>query len=313
MQLLTIIIATYNRCYMLPRVFNSILNQKVNETFDFEILLADNNSTDQTRQIVESFLPQFKNKLHYLFEPQRGKAFAVNKAIKESRGDILVFTDDDVVADESWLLNIVECFRKHNCDGLGGRILAEYPKHAPRWVKDNADILTGPIVLYDYGMNIIPFAKPMHEFLGANFAFKKSLFMEYGFVRTDIGPGRGTLGEDTELINRFLKAGKKLYYCGNAVIWHPVEQNRMNLKYIGMWNVGLGRYRFIGDEHGKIDPSLVYYFGMPRYLIVQMFRDLLSLLINIFNKRKFLIAWIDLSRKWGIITEIRKIYYKDHV
>jgi len=310
MLYLSVIIATYNRCQMLPRVFKSLLNQKGIDAFDFEILVVDNNSTDKTAQVVDSFLPQFKNKLRYILETQQGKAFAVNRAIKESRGEILIFTDDDVVAGEFWLNNIVECFKKYNCDGLGGRVLAEYPQNTPGWVKENADILTGPIVLYDYGEEIKPYAKPMYEFLGANFAFKKSIFEECGYFRTDIGPGKGTLGEDTELINRFLKAGKKLYYCGKAVLWHPAESSRMSLKYIGNWNVALGRYRFIADEQRKIDQNLIYWFGMPRYLILNLFRNLIRLILNIFNKRGFLLAWIDLSRNWGKATEIRKNYLK---
>jgi len=311
MRHLTVIIATYNRSHMLPRVFNSLLKQKIDDRFDFDILLSDNNSTDQTRQVVESYLPQFKNKLRYLFEPQRGKAFAVNKAILESRGDILVFTDDDVIADDHWLANIAACFEQHDCDGLGGRILAEYPKSAPAWIKENADILAGPIVLYDHGEMNGLYAKSMTEFLGANFAFKRTLFEECGNIRTDIGPGKGTLGEDTELINRFLKAGKKLYYCGKAVVWHPVEENRMNLKYIGAWNFGLGRYRFIVDEKEKIDRTLVYWFGIPRYLLFLMLRETLSLVLNIFNKRKLLLNWIDLSRNWGKASEIKRVYSKN--
>jgi glycosyltransferase involved in cell wall biosynthesis len=310
MPLLSVVIATRDRSGMLPRVFKSLLDQKLDKDLEFEVLLADNNSTDPTRQVVESFMPQFKNRLCYLLEPQQGKSFAVNRAIRESKGDILVFTDDDVVADPLWLQNIVDCFRQYDCDGLGGRILAEYTPRTPDWVRDNADILAGPIVFYDLGKENKPYTKPMYEFLGANFAFKRTLFEQLGYFKTNIGPGQGTLGEDTELVNRFLKGGKKLYYCGKALVWHPVEDSRSSLKYIGAWNVGLGRYRFITDEQGKIDPSLVYYFGMPRYLLFKMFSDALKLMVNVFNKRKFLVLWIDLHRNGGKLTEIRKVYFK---
>ncbi len=306
---LSIIIATYNRCQLLPRVLESILHQKLNGIFDFEVLLVDNNSTDQTRKVVDDFAPLFNGKLHYFFEKQKGKAFAVNRAIKESKGEILIFTDDDVAADDLWLVSIVECFKQYQCDGVGGRILAEYPSAAPQWIRDNADLLAGPIVLYDQGQETKPYTKFMYEFLGANFAFKKSLFEELGGLKTNIGPGRGTFGDDTELVNRFFKAGKKLYYCGKAVVWHPVENYRMNLSYIGAWNVGLGRYRFIGDDHGQLNRSVAYCFGMPRYLLGVMAQNTMALVINFFNKRKFLMAWIDLSRNWGRATEMRKVYY----
>ena len=194
MPLLTVVIATYNRCQLLPRVLSGLLDQKINGDFDFEVLVVDNNSSDKTRQAVELFMPSFNGKLRYLLEPQKGKAFAVNRAVKEAKGDIFVFTDDDVVLDKDWLFNIVECFKQFDCDGLGGRILPGYPPETPLWIKENADLLLGPIVFYDYGEDVKPYQKPMFEFLGANYAFKKSLFEQYGCLHTHIGPGRGTLG-----------------------------------------------------------------------------------------------------------------------
>jgi glycosyltransferase involved in cell wall biosynthesis len=305
---INVIIATYNRCEDLKKCLDSLLLQECDGTFNFEVTVVDNGSKDKTKEIVLSYVRKFNGNLKYLCELKTGKSNAVNLGIKESDADILAFTDDDVITTPNWLLNLCYCFNSYHCDGVGGKVLPLYPDKTPVWIKENADLLVGPIVLYDYGDETKPYSKPMYEFLGANFAFKRSLFTEFGLFRTDVGPGQGTLGEDTELINRFLKAGKKLYYCGKAFVWHPVENNRMTLKYIGYWNYSLARYRVAVDEEGKINLSLVYWFSIPRYLIGEVLQNIKSLLMFIFDRRRFLLSWIDLCRNCGKAIAIRKIY-----
>ncbi len=308
---ISIIIATYNRCEHLKKILASLIKQERNTSFTFEIIVADNNSTDATKTVAESFKPRFNEDIKYLFESKQGKSYALNSAIQSAQGDIVVFTDDDVIADPDWLINIVECFKRYDCDGLGGRILPVYPPGTAQWIIDNADLLVGPIVYYDYGESLKPYVKPMYEFLGANFSFKKNLFEESGLFRTDIGPGKGKLGEDTEITNRFLKAGKKLYYCGNAIIRHPVDSSRMSLKYIARWYFELGKYRTVIDEQGKIPTNLIYIAGVPRYLIGQILKQTLQLVLNILNTRNFLRIWINLFINIGKAKEIRHIYYNN--
>ena len=302
-----IIIATYNRALMLKKALKSILEQKTDESFIFDVLVIDNNSSDATKNIVEEMMPQFQGKLQYIFEAIQGKSYALNSGINLSVGDILVFTDDDIIADEHWLLNIVNCFKETGCDGLGGIIKPSYRPNTPRWIKDNADLLVGPIVYYNYGPKNILYQKPMYEFLGANFAFKKSLFIDCGLFRTDIGPGNDKLGEDTEITKRFLKANKKLYYCGSATVWHPVEKYRMSWGYIIKWYFSLGKYRVIVDEQKRI-PNAVYIGGVPRYLIAETLKKSFLLIINVFNRRIFLKTLIDLSIDLGKASEIKRIY-----
>lgn len=308
MTLLTVIVTTRNRCHRLEGVLGGLLHQKTQDAFDFEILFVDNNSSDKTREVIENFSPFFRGRLRLLSESQKGKAYAANRAIQESRGEILAFTDDDTVLDAWWLLNIWQCFRQYPCDGLGGRVLAQYPQDTPRWIIDNADILSGPIVRYDYGQDIKPYTKSMFEFVGANCAFKRSLFSKHGLLSVDLGPGSGVMGDDTEIVKRFVKAGSGLYYCGKAVVWHPVDIGRMNLKYIGLWNMGLGRFRVIVDEKDKIDQRCVRWFGIPRWLYREMLRNILSAMGHVLNRRRFLMAWIDLWRNVGRARELKEAY-----
>ena len=305
---LSVIIATYNRCENLKEALRTLYQQENDGTFDYEIIVIDNNSKDQTREVVESFIAKEGLKVRYIFEPIQGKVYALNTGITHAKGEIVAFTDDDVSVDSKWVLNIKQCFEKFHCDGCGGRILPVYPENTPQWLKDNLDILRGTIVFYDYGEDVQKYEKSMYEFLGANYAFRKAMFEECGVFRTDLGTGKPPLGEDTEFISRLQKHNKKLYYCGKALVWHPVDLKRTRLSFITKWNVALGRYRVITNERKTITPDLVYYFGVPRYLIRDMLQNGLALVLNIFNKREFLKRWIMLSRNWGRVIEFKKTY-----
>ena len=233
---ISVVICTYNRCESLKDTLNSLLIQKCEGNFDYEVIVVDNNSKDGTKEVVKEYEERFKGRLKYLFEPRQGLSYARNKGIKEAKGEIIAFTDDDCIVDREWLQNIWECFKRYKCDGLGGRVLPLYPENTPSWMKENKDLLSGPIVSHDYGEEIkIYDLDKMVPAVGANMAFKKSCFKELGLFREDIGAGKGMVGEDTEFFMRLLRKNKVLYYCGTALIWHKVEEKRMSLRYIGKW------------------------------------------------------------------------------
>lgn len=308
MMLLSIIIATRNRCRDLEKIFESIVAQEISGGFDFEIIIVDNNSTDGTKGVVEKMQGRTSRKVRYFFEPKKGKSYAINAGVGQAEGDILVFTDDDTVADRQWLLNIFECFRAYGCDGVGGRILPVYPPQTPAWIKENSKLLRGPIVNYDYGEEVLPYAKPIVEFLGANMAFRKEVFREFGLFNVNLGPGLAKLGEDTEFVKRLIRGRKSLYYCGKALVWHPVDDKRMSLRYIAHWNRELGKYRFIIDENSAVDESLKCACGIPCYLIRQIMTDGAKLVCYIFNRGQFIKVWIRLSINLGKAQEMRKQY-----
>ncbi len=302
---LNIVIATCNRASLLKDCLESICRQESGD-FTFDVIIADNNSTDDTKKIAEIYKTKLSGRLQYLFQPVQGKVNALNQAVQHAQGDILIFTDDDVTTDSRWLINIVECFKKYDCDGVGGRILPSYPPETPEWVKKHARQLAGPIVLYDLGEEVTQYVKPHLEFLGANFAFKRQVFSDCGLFRTDIGPGTGAMGEDTEFVNRAVKANKVLYYSGKALVWHPVDPQRMTLRYFAKWYMSLGRYRFLVDEKGLLDTNLPSYFGVPRYLIRQIFGHVILLALNVFNKTVFLREWRELTIKLGRMQAMRQ-------
>ena len=301
---ISVIICTYNRCESLKDTLDSFLKLSKDAIFNYEIIIVDNNSNDRTKVIVGTYKQKFDGILKYIFEPQQGVSYARNRGIIESKGEILVFTDDDVTLDNNWIASIHNCFRTTNCDGLGGRILPQYPNGTPGWIRKHKRVLAGPLPYYDYGTDSKIFAvKGMMPFVGANMAYKKKCFDDAGLFREDLGPGKGTMGDDTEVFLRIQKHGFLLVYCGNALVWHRMEKNRMNLRYIARWWMASGRYT--ARVKKEQEEGMVYLFGLPRYIFRELLENLLLLFINYFRKREFLKSWGLFFWDNGLLIEYR--------
>lgn len=315
MRTVSVIITAYNRCEDLKKVLEGLLAQKVEGKFAYEVLVVDNNSTDATRQAVESYIPKFASSEtvdgcfgpRYIFEARQGKSYALNRGIQEARGDILAFTDDDVLIDPYWLYRLIECFEKYGCDGVGGRVVPVYPDRTPKWIRDNPVKLAGIVVVADYGEETRPFGKPMDPFIGSNYAFKRKVFDDCGLFRVDLGPGATAMGEDTEFIERLIAKGYSLYYCGAAVVRHPVDLGRLRLNYIAKWHMALGRFA-ARREMEDARQRFVMCLGVPRYLLKGFLKDVSLLIPSAFNKLYFYNRLRGLFRKAGMISEYRRNY-----
>src|ERR1700677_4197251 len=99
----TVIICSYNRCRSLAKTLESVAASTFTDGRKWEVLVIDNNSKDQTREVAEDFCRRYPDHFRYLFEPRQGKSNALNLGISEARGEVLAFTDDDVTVEPSWL------------------------------------------------------------------------------------------------------------------------------------------------------------------------------------------------------------------
>ena len=308
-MLISIIVATYNRCNSLKKALESLANQDNDGSFEFEVLIIDNNSNDGTRKFVDTELSKWWGRLRYFFEPISGKPYALNKGIKEARGGILAFTDDDVTLDKRWILSLVGCFNHYACDGVGGRVLPVYPLQTAAWIKDNPHEMAGVVVICDFGEETKPFHPGMKKFIGANFAFKKEIFKECGLFKTDLIVGNIPIGEDTELIQRLIQAKKILYYCGRALVWHPVDLKRLRLGFLARWHFSLGKIA-AKSEYKEFEGKLVSWKGVPQYLFRGVVADFILLTLFFWDRRRFLKNFRGFFRKIGMIAEYRAMRQK---
>ena len=249
----TTILCTYNRCQSLARALDSLAVSILPETIDWEVLVVDNNSSDQTEAVVRDFRRRYPGRFRYLFERQQGKSYALNAGIREACGDILAFVDDDVTVESMWLQNLTSALHDSQWAGSGGRILPVRGFVPPRWLAiDGPCSLVGALCAY-FDPGDVPGELKDPPF-GANMAFRKEMFDTYGHFRTDLGPfPNGKIGfEDTEFGRRLMAGGERLRYVPSAVVYHEVPENRVRKEFLLAWwfDFGRGSIRETGKRPG---------------------------------------------------------------
>jgi glucosyl-dolichyl phosphate glucuronosyltransferase len=239
---ITVILCTYNRCQSLVETLEDVAASRLEGSVEWEVLVVDNNSTDRTREVVEELSSRCPGRFRYLFEPQQGKSHALNAGVRESRGDVLAFVDDDVTVEPTWLQNLTATLDGGKWAGVGGRTLLAGTFSPPEWMtmegSDNhGDLLAA---LFDLGPGPCELNRPPY---GVNMAFRREMFEKHGPFRTDLGPQPGSeiRSEDTEFGRRLMAAGEKLGYEPSAVVYHPVHENRVQKSFFLRWHFDFGR------------------------------------------------------------------------
>ena len=240
---ITVILCTYNRCQSLAKALESLAASTLPRSVEWEVLVIDNNSRDQTREVIEHFCRREPGRFRGMFEPRQGKSHALNSAMPQAKGDIVAFTDDDVTVEPTWLQNLTAPLQNGQWAGAAGRIRLEQGFSPPFWLAINGPFdLGGSIVQFDLGDEAGELTKAP---FGANMAFRKIMFEKYGGFRTDLGRrGSSLIGnEDTEFSERLMAAGEHLLYEPSAVVNHPVPEKRLTKEYFRVYWFDYGRSR----------------------------------------------------------------------
>jgi len=248
---ITVILCTYNRCQTLANALDSVALTKFSDPVEWEVLVVDNNSNDQTRDVVEDYCRRYPSRFRYLFEGQQGKSCALNAGIRASDGDVIAFMDDDVTVDPMWLQNLTAPLQNGDWAGVGGRTLPAQPYSLPRWLAMEGPYEMGGIVAAVFDLGDKPGKLDRPPF-GTNMAFQKKMFDRYGLFRTDLGPRPGSeiRNEDTDFGRRLMSAGERLRYEPSAIVYHPVLEHRIQKGYLLAWWFDYGRARVREWERG---------------------------------------------------------------
>lgn len=232
----SVVVCTHNRAYYLANTLASLSAQSLPEMVGWEVLVLDNNSTDKTREIAEDFCRAFPGRFRYLFEGRQGKSHAMNRGIREARGDVIAFTDDDVTLEANWLWNLIADLHCGKWVGAGGRTFPEKGFVPPKWLPLKRKYALAPLAIFDRGDSMGELTEAP---FGNNMAFQKAIFERYGGIRTDLGPCSGSfrpqMSEDSEFGNRLLAAGEKFVYRPDAIVYHAVPSERVQKRYFLKW------------------------------------------------------------------------------
>ncbi len=280
---LSVIVCTWNRSERLRKMLKSLQEVVIPPHLSWELVLVDNNSDDGTRSVVEEIEKQHGSKIRYVFEEKRGIAHARNRGIIEARGQIVAFTDDDVLLDRYWLQNIEKAFKEHeDVACVGGKILPIWEVSAPKWLKPN---LYRYLALLDYGDSVAYMDSPY--IWGANLAVRSEMFKKYGLFDARLGrmPKKLYAGEETEFLLRLQNGGEKILYHPRCIIYHAVSADRMSKRYLRKWNFDAGELNGILMKDTKYFNLL----GLQSLTIRKMVRDLFVAVLRIgsFSKHRF--------------------------
>jgi glycosyltransferase involved in cell wall biosynthesis len=222
--LISVAIATFNRADTLRRALESIASlQHISGTFDIEVVVIDNGSTDHTAKVVASVAESSGFPIRYVYESRAGLPFARNRAVHESNGEWVAFFDDDQLTTPDWLITLFGTAKKENvlCVGGARSLLIETDETVV--LSDYCRELLGEVLHAnhaDYSSTHLPST--------GNVLLHRSLFERFGLFDERVLDG----GEDADFFNRLNHAGIRCVYDPRAIVQHLIPSKRLERSYL---------------------------------------------------------------------------------
>jgi glycosyltransferase involved in cell wall biosynthesis len=288
---LTVAICTYNGELRLPSVLEKLRSQVLTEAFSWEVLVVDNNSTDNTPAIVqtyqESWLPCIS--LRYCLEPKQGLAFARRRALQVARGSLIAFLDDDNWPCNTWVDSAYRFSQEHPQAGAyGSQIRGEYEIKPP----ENFTQIACFLGIIDRGPE--PFRYDLlNRWLfpaGAGLVFRQQAWLEsvpnHPILTGVSATSLSAKGEDIETLSYLRKKGWEIWHNPEMQIAHYIPKYRLQNTYLLKLfrGVGLSRYPLRMLKYPRWQHwgwCLVYFLGDLLKLVVRSLRYRSSLATDI--------------------------------
>ena len=224
---MSVIIPTHNNCEYLRNTIISLQEQKFPKN-DYEIIVVDNNSTDNTPGVVEECKRNGEKEIVYVKEQNIGLHYARHRGAKIAKGEILAYVDDDVICDSNWLSELIKPYDDPEVGVVGGKILPKYEVEPPEWIKYFSSAY---LSLIDEEGEV----KESLTIFGCNFSIRKSVLFEVGGFNPDAFGDEKLIwyrGDgESGLIRKVRDAHKKTIYTPFAVVWHVIPKSRLTLDF----------------------------------------------------------------------------------
>jgi len=295
----SVIIPTYNRSSLLKQTIESFLIQSYPHEL-YEIIVADNNSSDDTKQIIIKHFANQEVSVKYLFEKRQGVHYARNSAAMIAKGEILYFTDDDMIADQNLLSELVSLLCKYPDVGCAtGLILPRFFKPIPQWVEK---------YMWNGLLSLTERDKPEELIISKNDmvyschqAIRRDVFFKAGGFNPENTAGVWIGDGETGLNIKIKKLGYKFGYTSKSIIYHIIPPERMTQAYL---NRRL-------ENQGNCDSYTAYreFFYSKAMLVMRIGSNVLQIVLHILYMFKNILL---LNSLWRV-RRARISYYKSRV
>jgi glycosyltransferase involved in cell wall biosynthesis len=287
----SVIIPTYNGVSHLKLTLDSFLQQSYPKDC-YEIIIANNNSLDNTKKLLKQYCLMHKNVKTFV-EKNQGSHYARNSAAKKAKGNILYFTDDDMIADANLLVELVKVFSLSPTVGSAtGIVLPKFISPPPKWVCKS--LINGYLSLTPESRIEELIITPNDIVFSCHQAVKKDVFFAAGGYNPDIVNGIWIGDNEVGLNLKIKELGFKFAYTAKSVIYHTIPESRTTLTYLinRLGNQGFSdsysEYRIHRNKY-KIFPLIIKrnLINFPKHLILIICKVLMSKL-----SWHFVPAWI---------------------
>jgi glucosyl-dolichyl phosphate glucuronosyltransferase len=283
---ITVAICTWNRASLLAQTLTAMTALRVPERTTWELLVVDNNSTDDTAATIAAFAGRLP--IRRVFEPTPGLSSARNLATIEASGEYVLWTDDDVLVEPTWLEAFVAAFVRRPAAGFfGGVIRPWFPNDPPEWLRRGFDHVATAYAALDHGPEEVPLSRGRFPF-GANMAFRineqRAFLFDPTIGRRPGGPPGGG-GDETDVFRRMEARGIEGWWVPGAIVRHYIPPERQSIAYLRRYFMGYGEFLARTEEPSPA-PRL---FGKPRW----MWRSVLA------NEARYRVGrWFAAPEQW---------------
>ena len=239
--MIALIICTYNREKYIGPLLDSIAKNDY-PTTDYEIVLVDNNCTDNTRGVCEQFAAEHPEiTLRYVVETEQGLSAARNKGIETAKGDIIVYVDDDALVDTNYIRIYAEYFATHpETMAAGGPIEPLYETEEPEWMSPYTKALL--TAWMNYGDKVREYPTGRYPG-GGNAAYRKKVFDQVGLFNTELGRKGNALlaSEEKDIFDKMHALDMQVLYLPTPVLHHIIPQTKLEEDYFNRLTLQIGR------------------------------------------------------------------------
>jgi glucosyl-dolichyl phosphate glucuronosyltransferase len=258
----SVVLSTYNRGAQLSNALEKLAQQETNG-IDYEIIIVDNNCTDHTKELVQSYIAR-DGHFRYIFERRQGLSYGRNAGIQAARSDLIVFCDDDVEVSPAWVQKNYEAAQRFpDADYIGGQVTPIWSGPVPNWVRNTM----APFALSMLGDQpfVVSPEKP-HCLVGASLAIRRRAFEKAGLFNIETQRVKDSVGstEDFDWQHKVWAYGGHGVYDPSIVCATEIPIDRLQKSYHRRWHLGHGKFNAISGRPPWESPRRI--LGVPAFM-----------------------------------------------